>query len=60
MIIWVEENLSIEDMIFKNSKMELMGSLKAKDMKQMYHIPDLEDICDKSYLANFVKKMKNL
>jgi len=40
MIRWVVEKLSIEDRQFKNSKMELMGSLKAEDLKQMYHLPD--------------------
>jgi len=40
MIRWVVENLSIEDRQFKNSRMELMGSFKAEDLKQMYHIPN--------------------
>lgn len=56
MIRWVVENLTIEDMQFKNSRMELMGSFKAEDLEQMYHIPDPHDIYDKSYLANFAKK----
>jgi len=32
MIRWVVENLSIEDRQFRNSKMELMGSFKMKDL----------------------------
>ena len=56
MIRWVVENLNIEDMKFRNSKMELMGSFKAEDLKQMYHIPNPHDIYDKSYLVNFAKK----
>ena len=32
-----------------------MGSFKGEDLKQMYHIPNPQDICDKSYLANFAK-----
>ena len=56
MIRWVVENICIEDKQFRNSKMELMGSFKAKDLKQMYHILDPQDIYEKSYLANFTKK----
>ena len=56
MIRWVVEKLSIEDRQFKNSKMELMGSLKAEDLKQMYHLPDPQDIYEKSFLAKFAKQ----
>ena len=48
MIRWVVENLTIEDRQFRNSRMELMGSFKAEDLKQMYHIPNPQDIYDKS------------
>ena len=34
MVRWVVENLSIEDRQFKNSKKELMGSLKAEDLNK--------------------------
>jgi len=40
MIRWVVENLNIEDRQFKNSKMELMGSFKAVNLNQIYHLPD--------------------
>lgn len=33
MIRWVVENLTIEDMKFKNSRMEFMESFKAEDLK---------------------------
>lgn len=56
MVRWVVENLSIEDMKFRNLRMQLMGSFKEEDLKQMYHIPDPQDIYDKSYLTNFAKK----
>lgn len=48
MVRWVVENLRIEDKQFKNSKMELMGSLEVEDLKQMYHLADPQDIYDKS------------
>lgn len=35
MIRWVVENLSIEDMQFMKSKMELMGSFKAEELKKI-------------------------
>jgi hypothetical protein len=56
MIRWVVENLIIEDRQFKNSRMELMGSFRAEDLKKMYHIPDPQDIYDKTFVANFAKK----
>jgi len=58
MIRWVVENLSIEDMQFMNSKMELMGSIKAEDLKKRYHIPYPQEIYDKTYVANFAKKIE--
>jgi len=33
-----------------------MGSFRAEDLKQMYHILDPQDIYDKTYVANFSKK----
>ena len=36
--------------------MELVGSLRAEALKQMYHIPDPQDIHDKTYMENFEKK----
>ena len=39
MIRWVVENVNIEDRQFKNSKIELMGSFKDEDLKEMYHLP---------------------
>lgn len=56
MIIWMVENLNIEDRKFKNSKSELMGTLKAQYLKQMYHLPDPHYIYDKSFLANIAKQ----
>jgi len=56
MIIWVVENISIEDRQFRNSKMDLMGSFKAEDLKQMYHLPNPQDIYDKPFLAKFAKQ----
>ena len=56
MVRWVVEILTIEDKKFRNSRMELMGSFKAKDLKQMYHILDPQDIYENSYLAKFSKK----
>jgi len=53
---WVVEKLGIEDRQFKNSNMELMGSFKAEDLKQIYHLPYPEDIYDKSFLAKFAKQ----
>jgi len=35
MIRWVVKNLSIEDMQFMNSKMELMGSFEAEELKKI-------------------------
>lgn len=58
MIRWVVENLTIEDRQFRNSRMELMGSFKEEDLKKMYHMPNPQDIHDKSYVANFAKKNK--
>jgi len=56
MIRWVAQNLTIEDMQFKNLRMELMDSFRVEDLKKMCHIPDLEDVYDKTYVANFAKK----
>lgn len=53
---WVVENLIIEDKKFRNSRMELMGSFKVEDLKEMYHIPNPQDIYDSSYLTNFTNK----
>ena len=50
------ENLIIEDKKFKNSRMELIGSFRAEDLKKMYHIPDPQDIYDNTFVANFAKK----
>jgi len=36
-----------------------MGSFRAEDMKKMYHIPDPQDIYDKTYMASFAKKNQN-
>lgn len=44
MIRWLVENLTNEDRQFRNLRMELMGSFKAKDLKKMFHIHDPHDI----------------
>lgn len=51
---WAVENLTIEDRQFNNSRMELVGSFRAEDLKAMYHIPDLQEIYN-TFVANFVK-----
>ena len=56
MVRWAMENVNIEDRQFKNSKMELMGSFKAEDLKQMYHLPGPQDIYDKSFLTKFANQ----
>ena len=33
-----------------------MWSFRAEDLKKMYHIPDPQDIYDKTYMASFAKK----
>jgi len=38
-----------------NSRNELMGSFRVEDMKKMYHIPDPQDIHDKTYMAGLTK-----
>lgn len=53
---WEVENVNIEYKQLKNSKMELMQSFKAKYLKQMYHLPDPQDIYDTSFLAKFTKQ----
>jgi len=58
MIRWVVKNLNTEDMQFMKSKMELMGSFKAEDLNKMYHIPYPQEIYDKTYVANFAKKIE--
>ena len=55
MIRRVIENLIIEDRQFKNSRMELVGSFRAKDLKAMYHISDPQEINDNTFVANFAK-----
>jgi len=59
MIRWVVENLIIEDRQFKNSRMELVGLFRAEDLKEMYHILDLQEIYDNTFVANFVKNSPN-
>lgn len=56
MIRWVIENLIIEERKFKSSRIELIGLFKAEDLKNMYHILDLQDIYDNKFVANFAKK----
>jgi len=36
--------------------MELMGSFKAEDLKQMYHLPNPQDIYYRSFLEKFTKE----
>lgn len=50
------ENIRIKDRQFKNSKMELMGSFRVEDLKQMYHLPNPQDIYERSFLAKFAKQ----
>jgi len=57
-IRWMVENLNIEGTKFRNSKMELMGSFKAKDLKQMYHIPDLRTYVTNHTWPTLQRKMK--
>lgn len=35
--------------------MELIGSFRAEDLKAMYHIPDLQEIYDNTFVDNFAK-----
>lgn len=56
MIKWVIKKLIIEDRQFNNSRMEVIRSFRAEDLKKMYHIPDPQDIHDNTFVANFAKK----
>ena len=35
--------------------MELIGSFRAKDLKAIYHIPNLQEIYDNAFVANFTE-----
>ena len=55
MVRWIIDNLSIGDRTFLTSRGTMIVSFKAKDLKQMYHLPDPHKIYDKEILAKFVK-----
>ena len=40
--------------------MDLIGSLRAEDLKKIYHIPDPQYIYDNTFVANFSKKKPDL
>jgi len=55
MVRWIIYNVYISDRTFKNSKNEVMESLKPDNLHQMYHLPEPQKIYDKGFIENFYK-----
>ena len=56
MVRCIINKLNIGDRNFLTSRGTMIGSFKAKELKQMYHILDPDKIYDKEFLAHFAKE----
>jgi len=55
MIRWIVENTEVEDKLIKATKNTVLGSFRAKDLQQMYKLPDAQEIYDKQFCCKVCK-----
>ena len=56
MVRWIIDNINIRDRNFLTSRGTVIGSFKAEDLKQMYHLLDPDKIYDNEFIAKFTKE----
>ena len=58
-IIWVIDNVTIQNKTFVSTSRSVFGSFRAENIKEMYHLPNPQKIYNKDFLKEYAAEHPN-